>query len=170
MTRLLPLAAAALLLTGTPAQAQRGATLPEGPGVEVARSQCLTCHQTDLIEQQRLSAAGWTREVAKMERWGAQLTDPQREALIAYLTAHFGPRPRLTRVALPAAEQQAKGQTVFQRACRPCHGTDLMSQQRLPRAGWSREVDKMIRWGAQVEDGEKDALVDYLVARWGPGP
>jgi cytochrome c5 len=170
MRRLLPIAAAVVLLTAVPAQAQRGANLPEGPGVEVVRSQCLVCHQTDLIEQQRLPHAGWTREVAKMERWGARLTDPQRDALIAYLTTHFGARPRLSRTSLADAEQQARGEVVLQRACRPCHGTDLMEQQRLPRAGWVREVDKMIRWGAKVEDTEKDALVEYLVATWGPRP
>lgn len=172
MRRSLLLAAALALLAGTAAQAQgtRGASLPEGPGVEVARSQCLACHQTDLIEQQRLSEAGWTREVAKMERWGATLADSQREALIAYLTAHFGPRPRLTRTSLATAAQVARGEAVLQRACRPCHGTDLMAQQRLPRAGWVREVDKMIRWGAKVDEAEKDALVDYLTATWGPRP
>ena len=124
MRRLLPTAAAMVLLIGVSVQAQRGANLPDGPGVEVVRSQCLVCHQTDLIEQQRLPHAGWTREVAKMERWGARLTDPQREALIAYLTTHFGARPRLSRTSLAAAAQQARGEGVLQRACRPCHGTD----------------------------------------------
>jgi len=164
------LAVAAALLAGLPleAQAPRGTSLSEGPGVEVVRSQCLTCHRTDLIEQQRLPAAGWTREVAKMERWGAQLTDAQRDALVVYLTAHFGSRPRLARTSLAPADQQARGEAVLGRACRGCHGTDLMAQQRLPRAGWVREVDKMIRWGAKVEDGDKDALVDFLTATWGP--
>jgi mono/diheme cytochrome c family protein len=159
-----------LLLAAGSGHAQGGASLPDGPGAEVVRSRCLACHQTDLIEQQRLSAAGWTREVGKMERWGAQLTDAQRDTLISYLTTHFGPRPRLTRTSIAAPDQLARGESVMQRACRPCHGTDLMAQQRLPRAGWVREVDKMIRWGAKVGDTEKDALVDYLTATWGARP
>jgi hypothetical protein len=43
-----------------------------------------------------------------------------------------------------------------------CHGPSLIAQQRLERAGWSREVDKMILWGAKVADADKDALIDYL--------
>jgi mono/diheme cytochrome c family protein len=164
------LAGVAFLFTVASTHAQGGAALPEGPGVEVLRSRCLACHQTDLIEQQRLTTEGWTRAVAKMERWGAQLTDTQRDALIGYLATHFGPRPRLSRTHLASDDQVAQGEAVLARACRPCHGTDLMEQQRLPRAGWVREVDKMIRWGAQVSDDEKDALVDYLTATWGPRP
>ena len=155
--------AVALLLVAAPATAQPGATLPEGPGVEVARARCLGCHRSDLIEGQRLSEAAWTREVGKMERWGATLTDVERTALIGYLARHFGPRLVLT----ADAARLAQGEAIVQRACRPCHGTDLMAQQRLTRAAWAREVDKMIRWGAKVEDAEKDVLVDYLTTRWG---
>jgi len=43
-----------------------------------------------------------------------------------------------------------------------CHGPSLIAQQRLGRAGWTREVDKMIAWGAKVADADKDALIDYL--------
>lgn len=165
MTRVV-LAFAVLLASPLGAAAQPGASLPDSAGVEVARARCVGCHQPDLIEAQRLSEAAWTREVAKMERWGAQLTDTEREALVAYLARHFG--PRLMRTGRDQAEHLARGEAVLQRACRPCHGTDLMEQQRLTRAAWVREVDKMIRWGAKVEDAEKDALVDLLAARWGP--
>jgi cytochrome c5 len=170
MTARAALVGIALLLVTASPQAQVGASLPESPGVEVLRTRCLACHQTDLIEQQRLSSEGWTRAIAKMERWGAQLTADQRDVLVGYLAMHFGPRPHATRTVRAGAGQLARGEAVLQRACRPCHGTDLMEQQRLPRAGWAREVDKMIRWGAQVDDGEKDALVDYLAATWGPRP
>lgn len=44
-----------------------------------------------------------------------------------------------------------------------CHGMNLIAQQRLDRSGWTREVDKMIRWGAVVPAEEKDALIGYLV-------
>lgn len=147
------------------AAAQPGATLPDSPGVEVARARCLGCHQADLIESQRLSEAAWTREVGKMERWGAALTADERAALVGYLARHFG--PRLMRAGRDQADHLARGEAVMQRACTPCHGTDLMAQQRLTRAAWAREVDKMIRWGARVDEAEKDALVDFLTTRWG---
>jgi cytochrome c5 len=149
---------------------QGGASLPDSPGVEIVRSRCLACHQSDLIEQQRLSEAAWTREVAKMERWGAPVRDEQRGALVTYLVRHFGPRPRhAPPTAAVAVERLARGEAILQRACRQCHGMDLVEQQRLSHTAWMREVDKMIRWGAVLDPGERETLADYLAARWGPG-
>jgi hypothetical protein len=33
-------------------------------------------------------------------------------------------------------------------------------------SGWTREVDKMINWGARVAASEKDGLVQYLAMRF----
>jgi mono/diheme cytochrome c family protein len=60
----------------------------------------------------------------------------------------------------------AAGEAVFTRACLACHGADLTEQQRLSPTGWTREVEKMVRWGAQVSDAEKVALVQYLASRY----
>ena len=57
------------------------------------------------------------------------------------------------------------GEGVFTRACLSCHGADLVEAQRLTRAGWVREVEKMMRWGAAVGDADKDPLVDYLAGK-----
>jgi hypothetical protein len=35
-------------------------------------------------------------------------------------------------------------------------------QQRLSKKGWTKEVDKMIKWGAVVEAADRDAIIDYL--------
>ena len=67
--------------------------LPEGKGVELARERCVSCHEADLIVSQRLSRQGWTREVEKMIRWGAVVSDVEKEPLIDYLFSNFGPRP-----------------------------------------------------------------------------
>jgi hypothetical protein len=44
----------------------------------------------------------------------------------------------------------------------------LSEGQRLTHTGWTREVEKMMRWGATVADAEKGALVDYLATRFPP--
>src|SRR5262249_42767718 len=49
---------------------------------------------------------------------------------------------------------------VFKRACRTCHQDDVVRQQRLTRAQWDREIDKMTGWGAVVDD--RSALLDFL--------
>lgn len=154
------------------AQQQDG--LPESAGVELVRSQCLSCHESDLIVQQRLSKTGWTRELEKMIRWGTVVKDADKEPIIEYLTRHFGPRPlRVATVPVSASADAAsvdRGRAVFENRCLSCHEIDLTEQQRLTRAGWVREVEKMMRWGAVVNDDEKEPLVEYLFRQYGPRP
>ncbi len=141
--------------------------LPEGKGVELARDKCVTCHEADLIVAQRLSRQGWTREVEKMIRWGAVVSDAEKEILVDYFAAHFAPRKTTTNIA---ATNEARGKEIFENQCLICHEADLTEQQRLSRQGWVREVEKMVRWGATVTDAEKEPLVDYLFKNFGPKP
>ena len=152
----------------SPAAAQPD-DLPAGPGAEIFRRDCLSCHGADLTVSQRLSRPGWVREVDKMIRWGAVIGDAagsnpsgsgsDREVLIDYLAANFAPRRKAA-----SRPGTVAGQEIFARKCLLCHEADLSTQQRLSRAGWVREVEKMIRWGAVVTDTEKDPLIDYLLA------
>ena len=64
---------------------------------------------------------------------------------------------------LPAGPMQAKATT----ACTECHEARIIVQQRLSKAAWTKEVDKMIKWGAVVDAGDHDALIDYLSANFG---
>ena len=52
-----------------------------------------------------------------------------------------------------------------ERSCVPCHSLRLVHSQRLSRAAWSKELDKMAGWGAKYTD--RDALLEYLVANYG---
>ena len=140
--------------------------LPDGKGAELARDKCLNCHEADLIVSQRLSRQGWTREVEKMIRWGAAVSDAEKEVLIDYFAAHFKPRS----AASAQAAGDDRGKQIFEEKCLLCHEADLTEQQRLSRQGWTREVEKMIRWGAVVSDAEKGPLVDYLFGNFGPRP
>jgi hypothetical protein len=67
----------------------------------------------------------------------------------------------------PVSADAGAANPTFDRACRACHADDLVTQQRLTREGWGREVDKMIRWGARVPPEERSALVEFLASRWG---
>jgi mono/diheme cytochrome c family protein len=142
------------------ARALNAQALPEGPGSEILKARCVSCHQVDLITSQRLSLPGWTREVDKMVRWGATVEASERDPLQAYLASNFAPKPAASHAA-------TGGESVFTRACLSCHGADLVEAQRLSRAGWVREVEKMMRWGAAVGDADKDLLVDYLSGKYG---
>ncbi len=137
-------------------------TLPAGPGADVLKQRCVSCHESDIITSQKLSLTGWTRSVDKMVRWGAAITPAEREVLQPYLAASFGPRPAASHATTGA------GAASYQRACLTCHDADIIEQQKLSRTGWTRSVEKMMRWGAAITDADKEPLVDYLSSRFRP--
>jgi hypothetical protein len=65
---------------------------------------------------------------------------------------------------LPAGAMQAKATT----ACLECHEARIILQQRLTKPAWTKEVDKMTKWGAVVDPADRDALIDYLSANFSP--
>jgi hypothetical protein len=65
---------------------------------------------------------------------------------------------------LPPGPMQGKATT----SCLECHEARIILQQRLSRAAWTKEVDKMVKWGALVEANDHDALVDYLSTNFSP--
>jgi mono/diheme cytochrome c family protein len=65
---------------------------------------------------------------------------------------------------LPPGAMQAKATT----ACTECHGARIILQQRLSKAAWTKEVDKMSKWGAAVDPADRDALIDYLSENFSP--
>ena len=54
-------------------------------GAALLQARCQTCHDLRLIEQQRLNAEGWARELDKMISWGAPLTGSEKEVLVEHL-------------------------------------------------------------------------------------
>ena len=136
--------------------------LPAGAGLDVLNKRCVSCHEADIITSQKLTVTGWTRSVDKMVRWGATVTPQEREVLHSYLATHFGARPMASHASGDA------GAAVYKRACLTCHEADIIEQQKLTPAGWTRSVEKMMRWGAAITDAEKTPLVEYLASRYGP--
>ena len=69
--------------------------------------------------------------------------------------------------AAPAADQATldRGRQEEARACVACHSLRLIHTQRLSRATWTRELDKMAGWGTKIND--REALLEYLVANFG---
>jgi len=66
--------------------------------------------------------------------------------------------------SLPAGPMQGKATT----ACTECHEARIILQQRLSKAAWTKEVDKMVKWGAVVDVADRDALIDYLSSNFSP--
>lgn len=153
----------AVVILGAVVNAQQ---LPDGPGAAIVKSRCVICHESDIITSQHLSLAGWTNSINKMVRWGSQITPDERETLQPYLAMHFGPKLAASHQA--AVVSAEPGSATMKRACLVCHDADIIEQQHLGKTGWTRSVEKMMRWGASVTDADKEPLVDYLASRFGP--
>ena len=65
---------------------------------------------------------------------------------------------------LPAGPMREKAEA----ACSTCHEARIIVQQRLSKSAWTKEVDKMIKWGAEVDPKDHDALIDYFSTNFGP--
>ena len=71
--------------------------------------------------------------------------------------------PNLTE-PLPSGPMHDKATT----ACTECHEARIIVQQRLSKAAWTKEVDKMVKWGAVVDPADRDGLIDYLSSNFAP--
>jgi cytochrome c5 len=156
-----------LVLVAQIASAQQ---LPPGPGADVLKTRCLICHEADIITSQKLSLTGWTNSINKMVRWGSQITAEERAVLQPYLAQHFSPKPVASHpnAGVTTVASAEVGAATYKRACLTCHDADIIEQQRLTPTGWTRSVEKMMRWGAAVSDADKQPLIDHLASRFGP--
>ena len=76
--------------------------------------------------------------------------------------------PRVSGQALPAGLPPEPMQEKARTACLPCHTASIIVQQQLDRRVWTKEMDKMIRWGAPVAPEDREALIDYFAQHFGP--
>src|ERR1700736_5253929 len=88
--------------------------------------------------------------------------------VVAYVSLFWAqspvpPSPKATE-DLPPGPMQAKATT----ACMECHEARIILQQRLSQPAWTKEVDKMIKWGAVVDPNDRNALIDYLTTNFSP--
>jgi len=60
------------------------------------------------------------------------------------------------------------GRTDVEAACYACHSADLLAQQHLTEKQWTATVEKMIRWGAALDESKKIAVIAYLAKNYGP--
>jgi mono/diheme cytochrome c family protein len=67
--------------------------------------------------------------------------------------------------ATPEAAQ-LDGAALVQQRCTTCHGISRIQRSHKDQAGWTSTVDRMISYGAQLNDQEKAAVIAYLVANY----
>ncbi len=120
------------------------------------------------VEERRFSAPSSFSGDAGFSPRGRTLRQPF--AAIALLALTFvsaqaqKPSGASVTADLPAGPMQAKATT----ACLECHEARIILQQRLSKGAWTKEVDKMTKWGAVVDPTDRDALIDYLSTNFSP--
>lgn len=122
------------------------------------------------FQRMRLLATPWRSERIRFSTACSSVTKIFASvALLALAAAPFSglaQKPARANVTadLPPGPMQAKATA----ACLECHEARIMLQQRLTKAAWAKEVDKMTKWGAVVDPNDRDALIDYLSANFSP--
>jgi hypothetical protein len=112
-----------------------------------------------------MSCNGKNRLRSLFRRFAAVCASVAVVALLGPFNAHGEKQAKTNYTAeLPPGAMQAKATT----ACTECHEARIILQQRLSKAAWTKEVDKMIKWGALIEPADRDPLIDYLSTNFSP--
>jgi mono/diheme cytochrome c family protein len=110
---------------------------------KIAENACFSCHQEEMLQQQRLTKAQWEKTVTKMAGWGANLEEADKPALVAWLADHYGPDAGAyvpetleakTTLALVdpiddgdyANGDPEKGKATYTDKCSGCHGAEAL--------------------------------------------
>ncbi len=69
----------------------------------------------------------------------------------------------------PPEEPELDGEALLEERCTDCHSLDRVAQRSYTREQWENTVDRMIdRHGAELDDEEREVVLDYLVENYGP--
>jgi len=55
------------------------------------------------------------------------------------------------------------GNALIDERCTVCHTRERIDMQDKDEAGWTQTVDRMISYGAQLDEAERQAVINYLV-------
>ena len=75
--------------TAPPQNPTAGPAEPEG--LVLLEERCTVCHGLDRVERAQKTREAWVSTVDRMVSIGAQLSDAEKEVLVAYLAETYGP-------------------------------------------------------------------------------
>jgi len=158
----------ALLVGGVaaPALAQAPNPLPTGDGRDLVSVACSQCHYLGTIAKIRDGAAGWRWYVNNMVLRGAQLTPPEIETVVNYLTLNLGPGANLP-PAKPVTLPDGAGKNLVETRCALCHDLERVAAAKRSRGAWPTIVADMVWRGATATADEAKTISDYLAANFG---
>jgi cytochrome c5 len=155
-----------VVATAAPALAQNANPLPAGDGRDIVAVACSQCHYLGTIAKIRDGAAGWRMYVDNMVLRGAQLTPPEIDKVVDYLSLNLGPGANLP-PAKPVTLPDGAGKNLVETRCELCHDLERVATIKRSRAHWPAIVANMVARGATVTSDEAKTISDYLAANFG---
>jgi cytochrome c5 len=158
--------AAALTAAATSVQAQqRPDPLPAGDGHDLVAVACAQCHALGTIAKIRDGAAGWRRYVDNMVLRGAQLTKPEIDTVVSYLSLHLGPGMNLPPTK-PVALPDGPGKELVAARCALCHDLERVVAVKRGKQAWPAIIADMVERGAPATAEDAKTISDYLSANF----
>jgi len=162
------LATSMQLLAQAPANA-----LPAGDGKELLAVACTQCHGLRPIVMLRDGPAGWKATVSDMILRGAQLSPPETDTVIQYLSKSFGPGSAGVKTAAQPEKAavvslpDGAGKDVVEARCTLCHGLERIAGEKRSNQEWTDTVKNMVDRGLSASPEEIQAMTAYLTSQFG---
>jgi competence protein ComEA len=86
-----------------PAQAQ---DLPDGAGKDITDKVCGACHEAGVVTKYKYSKDDWQGVIDDMRGRGADGSDEDFKAIVAYLAHYFGPEVNVNKVSAADLQNQ----------------------------------------------------------------
>jgi cytochrome c5 len=153
-------------------------TLPEGPVRQIILSSCTACHGIDEYGYYAMDRDAWRALIERMKVTpsgvvpGAVISDADREILLDWLVAEFGPdatpfpREYVVREVTEADRlSDADATALLGEACRGCHSPlDPILDAGLDESEWRATLTGKIATGVPLLIDEVDPLIEWLTS------
>lgn len=154
-------------------------TLPEGPVRQIVLSSCTTCHGIDEYGYYAMDRDAWRSVIERMKATpsgvvqGAVISDVDRETLLDWLVAEFGPdatpfaREYVVREVAEADRlSDAAAMARLDEACRACHSPlEPILSTELDASQWRKTLTGKIATGVPLLIDEVDPLIEWLTRK-----
>ena len=152
-------------------------TLPDGPVRQIIRSSCSACHGIDEYGYYAMDREAWNALIDRMETatsgliQGIEISDADREILLDWLVAEFGPdaepfeRQYVVREVTDGIRlSDAHAMARLTDACETCHSPlDRVLSTELTEDEWRTTLTGKIAIGTPILIDEVDPLIDWLM-------
>ena len=154
-------------------------TRPDGPVRKILLDSCSACHGIDELGYYAMSREAWRSLIERMKTArsglveGTVISDPDREVLLDWLGAEFGPdatpyeREYVVREVTDETRlSSVDANALLDRACKACHSPmEPALGAALDAAQWRSTLTGKIARGAPLLIDEVDPLIDWLLNR-----